>query len=415
MQWMGLPRAAGEGVGQPLTALSGLAGGWDDVRPLLEAAREELRADEAALLLLDASGTMLTPVVACGLDTPIHSGFRVPVGAGFAGRVAASGRPLILSDVNPGTVLNPSLHRRGIRALLGVPVVGRLGMLGVMHVGSVTPREFTAEETARLEKVASELSDEVLRRRVSEEHIAALALQRSLLPAISPWIDGLDISARYIPADGDLGGDWYDVFRLPDDRIGLVMGDVAGHGLGSAVVMGRLRSALRAYALEHLDPAVVLRLLDMKISYFEAGAVATVLYAVAEPPYDCFHVSSAGHLPPHLVTVDGVASAADVAPDPPLGVASLDGVWARHSTKVDLPVGGSLCLFTDGLVERRPTSNGGNIDQISDGLSRLLTVLRPGSADAACTTILNELVGEDITEDDIAVLVLRRLAPPASS
>ena len=84
--------------------------------------------------------------------------------------------------------------------------------------------------------------------------------------------------------------------------------------------MGRLRSALRAYALEHNDPAQVLRLLDMKISYFEAGAVATVLYAVAEPPYNRFVISSAGHLPPYLVLADGLVSATDVLPDPPLGV-----------------------------------------------------------------------------------------------
>jgi serine phosphatase RsbU (regulator of sigma subunit) len=206
-----------------------------------------------------------------------------------------------------------------------------------------------------------------------------------------------------------VGGDWYDVFRLPDDRVGIVMGDVAGHGLAAAVVMGRLRSALRAYALEHSDPAEVLRLLDMKISYFEAGAVATVLYAVAEPPYDEFAFCSAGHLPPHIVTPDGVARPADVAPDPPLGVGRLTGSWSRRATRVELPVGASLCLFTDGLVERRPAAGQVDADQIDEGLGRLLTALQPGSADEACTTILGQLVGEKITEDDIAVLVVRRL------
>jgi phosphoserine phosphatase RsbU/P len=399
--------ASPDGVGAraQLMVLSGLAGGWSEVTNLLDHARSTLVADEASLLLTDTSGVMLVPVATSGLDSPARTGFRVPVGAGFAGKVLASARPLVLAEISPETVLNPALHRRGIRSLLGVPVSNGRVPLGVLHVGSENPRHFTAKDTAVLEDIAEQLTAEVLRRRSSDEHIAALALQRSLLPSTTPRIDGLDIAARYVPADGDLGGDWYDVFRLPDDRVGIVMGDVAGHGLAAAVVMGRLRSALRAYALEHSDPAEVLRLLDMKISYFEAGAVATVLYAVAEPPYEQFAFCSAGHLPPHIVTPDGVARATDVVPDPPLGV----GSWTRRVTRVALPVGASLCLFTDGLVERRPAAGQVDADQIGDGLGRLLAALRPGGADAACTTILGLLVGEDITEDDVAVLVLRRL------
>jgi serine phosphatase RsbU (regulator of sigma subunit) len=301
------------------------------------------------------------------------------------------------------------LHRAGIKSLLGVPVSGPVGLLGVVHVGSATPRVFTEQDTEQLESIAAQLAVQVLRRRASEEHIAALALQRSLLPT-APRVEGLDVAARYVPADGDLGGDWYDVFRLPGERVGIVMGDVAGHGLPAAVIMGRLRSALRAYALEHEDPADVLRLLDMKISYFEDGAVATVVYAVAEPPYDRFVVSSAGHLPPYLVTADGAVRATDVLPDPPLGVrSSSDDSLPRHAVTVEVPRGASLCLFTDGLVERRPTAGELKTDQLGNGLNRLMSALRPGDAEDACDAILDALVGDVITEDDIALLVLRRL------
>jgi phosphoserine phosphatase RsbU/P len=394
---------------QPLMVLSGLAGGWGEVTELLEQARRDAGADEAALLLLDTSGTMLVPVAALGLDRSAHAGFRVPVGAGFAGRVAATRRPVILADVNPGSVLNPALHRAGIKSLLGVPVTGPTGLLGVVHVGSVTPRAFTEQDIAQLDECAAQLAVQVLRRRASEEHISALALQRSLLPT-APRVEGLDVAARYVPADGDLGGDWYDVFRLPGERIGIVMGDVAGHGLPAAVIMGRLRSALRAYALEHQNPAEVLRLLDMKISYFEDGAVATVVYAVAEPPYSNFMVSSAGHLPPYLVSADGAVCATDVRPDPPLGVRSpSDESLPRHAVTVQLPPGASLCLFTDGLVERRPAAGARQADQLGTGLTRLMSALRPGDADDACDAILDALVGDVITEDDIALLVLRRL------
>jgi phosphoserine phosphatase RsbU/P len=392
---------------QPLTLFSG-SGDWIEVTRLLERARQLLLADEATLLLLDNTDTALVPVASSGLETPVQARFRVPIGAGFAGRIAATGQPLALSEVNDETVLNPVLQRSGMRTLLGVPVPGRPRPLGVLHVGSLTPRLFTDADIRPLEQVAAQLAIEVRRRRATEEHIAALALQRSLLPTTAPRIEGLDIAARYIPAEGDLGGDWYDVFRLPDDRIGIVMGDVAGHGLAAAVVMGRLRSALRAYALEHSDPAEVLRLLDIKISYFEAGAVATVLYAVAEPPFTQFAFSSAGHLPPFFVRPGSPPQAADVVPDPPLGV---PGPWVRHTTTVQLPVEATLCLFTDGLIERRPTADAADADQFSGGLDRLHGALRPGDANAACTALLADLIGDDVTEDDVAVLLVRRPLP----
>ena len=96
-----------------------------------------------------------------------------------------------------------------------------------------------------------------------------------------------------------MGGDWYDVFRLPSGELGLVIGDVAGSGLAAAVIMGRMRSALRAYALETPDPAEVLARLDRKMQHFEPGAMATVLYAVIDPDLNRAHIASAGHLPRH--------------------------------------------------------------------------------------------------------------------
>ena len=145
--------------------------------------------------------------------------------------------------------------------------------------------------------------------------MAALALQRSLLPGAPPLIDGLEIAVRYLPADGDLGGDWYDIFQLPSGKVGVVMGDVEGHGLRSAVVMGRMRSALRAYALDYDDPAEVLQRLDRKISHFEPGLTATVAYAVAEAPFKTITVSSAGH-PLPLLAQPGADAASPSASAP---------------------------------------------------------------------------------------------------
>ena len=159
---------------------------------------------------------------------------------------------------------------------------------------------------------------------------------------------GLDIAARYVPAEGDLGGDWYDVFSLPGDRIGVVMGDVVGHGLGAAVVMGRLKSALRAYALVCDTPSEVLSLLDRKISHFEPGVLATVIYGVTEEPYDEITFSTAGHWPPIVVDASG-------APRQPLAPQGLmlgvDPGRGRRDFTVALPPLATLCLFTDGLLK----------------------------------------------------------------
>src|SRR5205807_2561728 len=176
-----------------------------------------------------------------------------------------------------------------------------------------------------------------------------VALQRSLLPARPPMIEGFDVAARYIPGtEVGVGGDWYDLFALPSGHVGMVIGDVAGNGLRAAVVMGRIRSALRAYALETADPADVLTRLDRKIQIFEPGAMATVAYAVIDPHRTTVTVSLAGHLPPVLLDPSGGPRLLDARPDLPLGV--YPGA-PRRTTTVELPE--ALLLYTDGLVERR--------------------------------------------------------------
>src|ERR1700749_2408738 len=114
----------------------------------------------------------------------------------------------------------------------------------------------------------------------------------------------MEMAARYVPGRGVLGGDWYDVFTLPAGELCVVMGDVAGSGLAAAVIMGRMRSALRAYALETSDPAEVLRRLDRKIQHFESNVMATVAYAVADPATGQLRIAAAGHFPP-VVAVPG--------------------------------------------------------------------------------------------------------------
>src|SRR3954470_7351588 len=224
---------------------------------LLDQARTLLHADEATILLLDSTGTFLDTVAADGLDLTVRQVARIPVGRGFAGTGAATREPVVIDRIGPENVSNPWLKRQGLTSLLGVPLVDGAALVGVLHVGSRRQRSFSSEEVEQLRSVALGAGPSLRKNFEQAELTASAVLQRSLVPERLPSVEGLDLAARYIPARGVLGGDWYDVFALPDNRIGFVIGDVAGHGLTAAVVMGRLRSALRAYALQSPDPSWV--------------------------------------------------------------------------------------------------------------------------------------------------------------
>ena len=376
------------------------------VQDLIENVRTLMSSDTATLLLLDDTGTVLEPAASAGLGRRWRGAPHVRVGSGFAGRVAERRRPTFVNEVNEVSVLNPILREAGVQRLLGVPVFGRNSLLGVLHVGSFGTRTFDDTDAEALEGAAVEIGRRLSDRTEDDAHLAALVLQRSLLPAAPPAIEGLDIAVRYLPAEGDLGGDWYDVFTLPSGKTGFVMGDVEGHGLRSAIVMGRLRSALRAYALDHDDPAEVLQRLDRKLCHFEAEISATVLYAVTEPPFDQVVVCSAGH-PAPFIAYRGQDSAelADVSSGLLLG---LDPEGQRESEKISLPPGTALALYTDGLVERRE-GPGGQPDQYGERQELVRRAFSAGvDAETVCSRIIAVGLGDETVEDDVALVVLRR-------
>jgi putative methionine-R-sulfoxide reductase with GAF domain len=371
---------------------------------LLDRARSILHADTAAVLLLDSPSGQLVAAAAAGLEEEVRQGVRIPVGRGFAGRVAATGRPVILDHVDHTTVLNPILMAKGIRAMLGVPLIADGRVIGVLHVGSLTPRKFTSDDVSMLELAADRAALAVRSVRSADDRIAAEALQRSLLPSALPTVPGVQIAARYVPGSGVVGGDWYDVFLLPSGELGVVIGDVAGSGLGAAIVMGRMRSALRAYALETTDPAEVLGRLDRKMQHFEPGALATVLYAVLDPALDRAYVCSAGHLPPVMAVPGEAGELADIIPGLMIGV---DDRARRRVTTVKIAPGAILCLYTDGLVERREYP-------LDEGLARLCGAVAAQPPEQVCASVMGALVGSAAARDDIALVALRRLAPGES-
>jgi sigma-B regulation protein RsbU (phosphoserine phosphatase) len=359
--------------------------------------RELMAADTSAILLLDPAGRELVATAASGLEEEVRQAVRIPVGMGFAGRIAASGQPMVLDRVDRSTVVNQILIDEQLRVMAGVPITASGRVLGVLHVGSRSPRRFSPKDIELLRLVADR-AGMVAQARISRlERQTTVVLQRSLLPARPPVVEGFDVAARYVPgAEVGVGGDWYDLFALPTGHVGVVIGDVAGNGLRAAVVMGRIRSALRAYALETSEPADVLTRLDRKIQFFEPDAMATAAYAVVDPGRSTLTVSLAGHLPPILLDARGNPRLLEAPADLPLG-AYPDA--RRRASTVALP--SAFLCYTDGLVERR-----GQL--LSDGIANLMAVLAPGTADELCARATTLLHRRAVT-DDVALIAVRRV------
>ncbi|HEY2063927.1 MAG TPA: GAF domain-containing SpoIIE family protein phosphatase [Amycolatopsis sp.] len=369
---------------------------------MLERVRELLGADTAAVLAYDDEARQLTAIAAAGIEEEVFQGVRVPLGAGFAGRVAASREPVVIRRGDGSPVVNTLLWERGLVTILGVPMLVGDELVGVLHVGSAEARVFGPDDIDLLRLAASRLALAMRVEVASADRAAASALQRSLLPTRLPAVPGLEFAARYVPGSGTaVGGDWYDLFPLPGDRLGVVMGDVAGHGLGAAVVMGRLRSALRAYALESDSPAEVLSKLSRKANHFEHGVMATVAYGIVGPGHDRLVLSLAGHPPPVLAEPGCPARLVDVPPDVPVGLGLATS--GRRDTVIGLPPGSLLALYTDGLVERR-----GEI--FDEGLRRLVGAVTTGAPEAVCARVMSALVGTTAAEDDVALLAVSRTA-----
>jgi phosphoserine phosphatase RsbU/P len=365
---------------------------------LVERVKEALQADTAAILLLDQRSGQLLATAASGLEEEVLQGVRIPVGRGFTGQIAAQGRPVTLDAVDHTTDVHPLLRAKGIRSLIGAPLLTGGQAIGVLHVGTLSPREFTGDDVDLLQLAADRAAMAVQALNARVDRAAAAALQRSLVPLALPAASGLEIAARYVPGRGTVGGDWYDVFPLPSGEVCAVIGDVAGTGLEAAVIMGRIRSVIQAFALDTADPAEVLDRLDRQMRLFEPEAMATVLCAILSPSRGHIRVCSAGHLPPILARPGQPAAEADVTPDVLIGVSSPK---RRRVSTLDFPPGAMLCLYTDGLVERR--------DQpLDEGIARLRAAVSAQDPETGCASVMAAMADYSPHTDDVALLMLRR-------
>ncbi len=366
---------------------------------LLERVRGILGADTAAVLLLEKDSGDLVARAACGIEEEVRQGVRLPVGVGFAGRIAQSKEPMRLDRVDSTTVANPILWEKGIRTMLGVPLIVADELIGVLHVGRLEDRRFELADVELLEVVAERLAGAVQARQLAVERAATTLVERSLLPGRLPECPGLEFATRYLTPDEPVGGDWYDVFTVPSGDLWVVAGDVAGHGLHAAVVMGRVRSALRSYALINGEPAEVLELTSRTVQHFEPSTMVTAVCGTASFPYDEFRVATAGHPAPLLVPLEEPGHFLSLPIGPPLGIRT---EIARSSTVVALPEGAVMVFYTDGLVERRGES-------LDDGMERLRNVVKAENSEAVCRQLARTMLSDEI-KDDIAIVVVRAKA-----
>jgi PAS domain S-box-containing protein len=369
---------------------------------LVERIREAFRADMARVLLLDPNREAELIV---GAATGFGSGPKpasVAIGDVLS-QVVSEGRPVILDGLQSGAGLDPMLGAAGPRALMASPLTVKGRMAGVVEIAARKERRFTPEEESLLVLMADRAGLAIEHARAYERELGTVEmLQRSLLPDKLPRLVGASIAARYKPgaAGVNVGGDWYDAIQLDDGRVGLAMGDVVGHGLGAAALMGQLRHAARAYALEGHSPPAVLDRLDRLVRSLPGAQMATLLYMVVDPDVRRLRFASAGHVPPLVVAPGAPPRFLEGAPNPPLGVFDTSG---HEELTVELEPGSTVVLYTDGLVEQRGVS----IDAGLEALRRAAE--QPRDPEELCDHLVDSMLAIHPAHDDIAVLALQGL------
>ncbi|MFI7009023.1 SpoIIE family protein phosphatase [Streptomyces sp. NPDC050145] len=232
-------------------------------------------------------------------------------------------------------------------------------------------------------------------------------LQRTMLPETLPRPTGVRLASRYLPAaeTARVGGDWYDAIPLPGSRVALVVGDVMGHSMTSAAIMGQLRTTAQTLAGLDLPPQEVLHHLDEQAQRLGTDRMATCMYAVYDPVSHRITIANAGHPPPVLLHLGGRAEVLRVPPGAPIGVGGVD----FEAVELDAPAGATLLLYTDGLVESRLRDVWTGIEQLRERLAATAQLTgpdHPPPLEALCDEVL-DMLGPGDRDDDIALLAAR--------
>lgn len=288
---------------------------------------------------------------------------------------------------------------------LYVPLVAGRRANALLVLSWAEPYALTRDERRFVEALAGQAAQALDRATHFEsEQTIAETLQRSVLPATLPRVEGVQLAARYLPgtAELDVGGDWFDAIQLPDGRLGLVVGDVVGKGVQAASTMAQLRNALRAFSLDRMKPSSTIARLNRLAEQVVETAFATIVYAVLDPAAGVCRITSAGHPPMLVVYPDRRVELVEGGRGLPLGA----GPDTKYRQAVlELPVGSVLLLYSDGLVERRGRT-------IDEGLEELkyAAIDGPREPEQLVEYVISRMVGEEERGDDIALLAVRLLA-----
>jgi Stage II sporulation protein E (SpoIIE)/PAS fold/GAF domain len=310
-------------------------------------------------------------------------------------------------EMESGTGFSRMMAARaaGAHSMMTIPLTARSVIMGIVVLYRLTGSEpFTRADLALARDLVSRAAVPIDNaRHYTRERATALALQRGLLPRQIPDVPGLDLAYSYVPAEtaAEIGGDWFDVIPLPPGRCALTVGDVTGHDMRAASLMGQLRTATRTLATLHLTPSEILTRLDQitaDLTDEETGA--TCIYAVHDATTGDWDIARAGHPLPALARPGHSAAFLDLPPGMPLG-AGVGGDGQYQTTRLHMPRDSTLVLYTDGLIES-PAAD------ISTGMARLartLTTISKLPVKEACNTLLATLAPNPA--DDIAVLMAR--------
>jgi PAS domain S-box-containing protein len=305
-------------------------------------------------------------------------------------------------DVGAGRERLLVARRSGAHSLLIVPLIARGVIMGLVVMYRVRgSRPFTDADLSLASDLVSRASLSIDNARLyTRERASALVLQRALLPRDIPEVPGLELCHRYVPATtaAEVGGDWFDVIPLCPGRYALIVGDVTGHDIHAASVMGQLRTAIRTLASLDLTPSELLGRLDrVTADLTDQETFATCVYAVHDVTSGDWEMASAGHPPPLLASPGRPAGFLDLPPGLPLGV----GAGRYQAARIKPPPGSTLVLYTDGLIESPGTDIGTGMASLADSL----TMLRELAVDDACDALLTSLAPKPT--DDIAMLMAR--------
>jgi PAS domain S-box-containing protein len=394
------------------SALSAVATTDEVLSILVEDGRRLVGAGSAWAALLDAGTQELHAVARSGSDPDLIGRFEhLPLDASVpASDAARDGREIWFDSLEefdrayPRFARPPAAHG-GAFGCLPLLDAGR-AVIGVVSFQLEPRSRIDARQRSSMRAVAALAAQSLERAQLYElEHTVAATLQKSLLPRSLPDDDRVTVATRYRPGSQelDVGGDWYDVIRVADDRVGVAVGDVVGHGLDAASAMGQLRSALRALALTGAGPAAVIHGLDRFARATGPATVATVVYAELDARAHVVRYACAGHPPPYAVIGRQVHELMDGRTTP---LAALPEAPPFDEGVQDLPPGAVLFLYSDGLIERR----GEPLDVGMERLRALLGELASEEPETLADLVLEALTGDVPQDDDVALLCLRNMS-----